>query len=101
MVKPNRKTWIYGVRGTNAKIRYPPVIPWIDNTTRDAIIELVFTANSLLIFMHGYGVNDVPQGAPVLIDLASRHPIVLVWGNIQQERPTHMISLIYAKEENP
>ena len=40
MTKPNRKTWIYGVRGTKAKIRYPPVVPWIDNTTRDAIIEL-------------------------------------------------------------
>jgi len=40
MAKPNRKTWIYGVRGTKAKIRYPPVVPWIDNTTRDAIIEL-------------------------------------------------------------
>jgi hypothetical protein len=40
MAKPSRKTWIYGVRGTKAKIRYPPVVPWIDNTTRDAIIEL-------------------------------------------------------------
>ena len=40
MAKPNRKTWIYGVRGTKAKIRYPPVVPWIDNATRDAIIEL-------------------------------------------------------------
>jgi hypothetical protein len=40
MKKPNRKTWIYGVRGTKAKIRYPPVVPWIDNPTREAIIEL-------------------------------------------------------------
>ena len=40
MAKPNRKTWIYGVKDTNAKIRYPPVVPWIDNTTRDAIIDL-------------------------------------------------------------
>jgi hypothetical protein len=40
MAKPNRKTWIYGVRGTKAQIRYPPVVPWIDNPTRDAIIQL-------------------------------------------------------------
>jgi len=40
MAKPNRKTWIYGVRGTKREIRYPPVVPWIDDTTRDAIIEL-------------------------------------------------------------
>ena len=40
MAKPNRKTWIYGVQGTKAQIRYPPVVPWIDNTTRDAIIQL-------------------------------------------------------------
>jgi hypothetical protein len=40
MAKPNRKTWIYGVQGTKAQIRYPPVVPWIDNATRDAIIQL-------------------------------------------------------------
>jgi hypothetical protein len=40
MAKPSHKTWIYGVRGTNAKIRYPPVVPWIDTNTRNAIIEL-------------------------------------------------------------
>jgi hypothetical protein len=40
MAKPNRKTWIYGVRGTKAKIRYPPIVPWIDNTTRAAIVKL-------------------------------------------------------------
>jgi hypothetical protein len=40
MTKPSRKTWIYGVRGTKREIRYPPVVPWIDDTTRDAIIQL-------------------------------------------------------------
>jgi hypothetical protein len=40
MIKPNRKTWIYGVQGTNAKIHYPPVVPWIKPATRDALIDL-------------------------------------------------------------
>ena len=40
MATANRKTWIYGVGGTRARIHYPPVVPWIDNATRDAIIEL-------------------------------------------------------------
>jgi hypothetical protein len=40
MIKPNRKTWIYGVQGTNAKIHYPPVVPWIKPATRDALIQL-------------------------------------------------------------
>ena len=58
-------------------------------------IRVLFTPQALLIYVEGYGVK---QTAPVYISLVG-HPIVMVWGNIKQERPTHLVSLIYAKEE--
>jgi hypothetical protein len=61
-------------------------------------IRVLFTPQALLIYIEGYGVKGMSQGAPVCINLVG-HPTVLVWGNIKQENPTHLISLIYAKEE--
>ena len=62
------------------------------------MIRVSFTMDTLLIYIDGYGVRGVPQAAPVCINLVG-HPTVLVWGNIKQENPTHLISLIYAMEE--
>lgn len=61
-------------------------------------IRVSFTIDTLLIYVEGYGVRGISRGAPVCINLIG-HPTVLVWGNIKKENPTHLISLIYAKEE--
>ena len=57
-------------------------------------IRVLFTPQALLIYVDGYGVK---QTAPIYISLVG-HPIVLVWANLKEEKYTHAISLIYAKE---
>lgn len=57
---------------------------------------------SLLIAFPGYKdyVSDPGEGWPVLIDHIGGHPRVVVWGDINQKGPTHIISLEHAAESN-
>lgn len=52
------------------------------------------------IHVPNYGTNDMEPGAGpvVFVEMRKGVPHVLIWGNIQQEEPTHIISLAHAAE---
>ena len=47
----------------------------------------------------GYGSHSVEGSAPVYIDCFHRRPRVLIFGDINQEDPTHVIELQGARSE--
>jgi hypothetical protein len=58
--------------------------------------------NSILIRPEGYGDcgTEDGYGFPVVIEYYEKDVRVLVWADINQEDPTHVISLSGAKESN-
>lgn len=52
------------------------------------------------VYFEGYGTADMQDGygAPMWIELSQGHPRVLLWGDINEEDPTHDISLARARE---
>ena len=60
-------------------------------------------ANNEMISLgfNGYGEkNGIDgQGTPVVVEMYKGHPRVLIWSDINQEDPTHIVSLEHAAEK--
>lgn len=63
-------------------------------------VEIEASSDGILIKPKGYGdfCTENGYGTPVLIELCNGHPRVVVWSDINQEDPTHIISLKEAQE---
>jgi len=63
-------------------------------------VEIEASEDGILIKPKGYGdfCTDNGYGSPVLIELCNGHPRVVVWSDINQEDPTHIVSLEGAAE---
>jgi len=63
-------------------------------------VEIEASSDGILIKPKGYGDFCTENGyeTPVLIELCNGHPRVVVWSDINQEDPTHIISLKEAQE---
>jgi len=61
-----------------------------------------YSSDSLLINPEGYGDHDSVDGCgtPVLLERYKGRLRLIVWADINQEGPTHMISLEGAREDN-
>lgn len=69
---------------------------------RDYGIHLVKCSTGAEVYIRGFGVTNMEDGygAPVVIDVWEGKTRVLVWGDINDESPTHTIDLKDAKETN-
>lgn len=45
------------------------------------------------IYLEGHGVKTQKGGAPIYIDTSQTLPCLYVWGDINEEEPTHKIEL--------
>jgi len=63
-------------------------------------VEIETSKDGILIRPKGYGdhCTENGHGYPVLIELCNGYPRVVVWSNINQEDPTHILSLEQAQE---
>jgi len=52
------------------------------------------------IVIPGCGTQTQDNGAPVYIEIVDGEPVLYIWADINQEEPTHKISLQYALESN-
>lgn len=59
------------------------------------------TERGILIGAEGYGekLASTGYGTPILIEFCERELRVVIWGDINQEDPTHVISLENARED--
>jgi len=74
----------------------------IDVGTGDPIeVETKFTPYSILMGPKGYGdfCSNDGNGYPVMIEKLDGELRVIIWGDINKEDPTHIISLEGAKED--
>jgi hypothetical protein len=65
-------------------------------------IELEIESHGIAIRPIGYGdkLNSNGKGSPVFIEFRNGIPMVLVWDDINNEEPSHIISLEKASESN-
>lgn len=63
-------------------------------------VEIEATKDGILIRPKGYGdhYTENGHGWPVLVELCNGQPRLVVWSDINQEDPTHIISLDGAAE---
>ena len=63
-------------------------------------IELLDNGGGILVRIEGYGDKTSPkgEGCPIIIENWEGEARVVVWGDINKEDPTHLISLEGAKE---
>ena len=62
-------------------------------------IRCKLTVNERGVFISFEGYRDYYGADNVLIEFAKDHPSVVIWGDINKEDPTHIISLEGAKED--
>lgn len=75
----------------------------VDEETEESLllrVRVTEAHNFLEISFYGYGENGAVegQGSPLIIELRRGIPHLHVFGDINQEAPTHTISLEGAKE---
>jgi hypothetical protein len=61
-------------------------------------LEIDIYDDGIDIGFAGYSTACVPESAVVYIEMRNGIPFVLIWADINQEDPTHTISLENAKE---
>lgn len=73
----------------------------IGNGTGEQPVEIVATPLGISIYAKGYGDSWSVEGRgiPIWIDFRNGDLRVYVFGNINSENPTHVISLANAREE--
>jgi len=73
----------------------------IDETDSTLRVRVEATSNGIAIMPEGYGDMCSPdgRGMPVLIERFNGELRVVIWGDINQEDQTHIISLEGAREE--
>lgn len=73
----------------------------IGSGTGEQPVEIVATPLGISIYAKGYGDNWSVEGRgiPIWIDYRDGNLRVYVYGNINKEDPTHVISLAGAREE--
>jgi len=54
----------------------------------------------ILVFLNGYSDCNTRGGGPVLVENREGIPYVVVWADVNEEEPTHVISLEGARESN-
>ncbi len=52
------------------------------------------------VIIPGCGTQTEDNGAILYIEIVDGKPVLYIWGDINQEEPTHKISLQYALESN-
>lgn len=72
--------------------------PKLEITLADEGIEINFPGHGVKTLEPGP--PEMGQGGPVYIEYRSGVPHLLVWADINQEEPTHSISLAGARESN-
>ena len=74
----------------------------LDNPTKSIEVKIVHRPRGIEIQFEGYGDNgSTPgNGSPILIEYCYGSPRVIIFGNINQEEPTHIIDLDEAAEAN-
>lgn len=67
---------------------------------RELIFEHNRSASCILLFCEGYGDkgSELPDGCPLMIELYDGELRLIVFGDINREDPTHVISLEGARE---
>jgi hypothetical protein len=61
--------------------------------------KVEITTQGIEIWFPGYGTSCMEEGAPIFIEVREGVPHIVIWSDINQEDPTHTISLEKAKEE--
>lgn len=66
-------------------------------------LEVDIYIDEMGIYIRPHGTSDCfsakDEGAPIMIEVSDGEPRILVWEDINQEDPTHKISLEKAKEK--
>lgn len=65
-------------------------------------VESHVESNGVELRLPGYGTAAMMPGSsgPVLIEYRDGQPFVVIWGDINQEEPTHVVPLAGAAETN-
>ena len=73
-----------------------------DVTGKKIKASVVFEYGKIVVYLDGYGDlhSTDGKGSPVVIDYFENRVSVIVWGDINKEDNTHIISLEGAKESN-
>ena len=73
----------------------------IDEDDRGTDVNITNGPNGILVAVQGYGDMPSPdgQGQPILIEKYNGELRVVIWSDINQEDPTHIISLEGARED--
>lgn len=69
-----------------------------DTTPGETAVHIGYTTKSLEIRPEGTGLKTHLEGAPILIERYKGHIRVVIWADINQEDPTHIVSLAGAYE---
>ena len=71
-----------------------------DGNLKPLTVKVKADAQGVYVQPEGYGDMDADIGAgcPVVIEYKDGEPFVVIWGDINNEEPTHNISLAGAKE---
>lgn len=85
-----------------ASVHSDPSVPVSSGQSLKIKLQLSSADNLLMIGAQGYGGNTVLDGAgfPVVIEYYKGQFRVLVWADINNEEPTHIISMENARESN-
>lgn len=74
----------------------------VDNSSEYSDIELEIESHGIAIRPVGYGDKVTPdgQGSPLFIEFRNGIPMIVIWDDINNEEPSHVISLEKAAESN-
>ena len=72
------------------------------NNGKKLLATVTFTSRGIGIGFNGYGdkTSEDGEGEVIFVDVEGGNPMVRVWGDINEEDPTHTITLEGAKESD-
>ena len=69
-----------------------------ENTPGTTEVKIQWTSRGIEIQPAGTGTSDVINGPPIFIERHKGHVRVVIWSDIENEEPTHIVSLDGARE---